>query len=138
MEAGRRIASFLFPNAILAIRGDLGAGKTTFVQGLAQGLQIDAPIQSPTFVYLSAYEGPLPLFHFDLYRMKETVDFLALGFQEYFDSNGICAIEWPEKIESLLPKRTLFLSLSYQPTGRLLSISGTYPEKLIEWFSVCR
>jgi tRNA threonylcarbamoyladenosine biosynthesis protein TsaE len=137
--AGRIIGSALTPHTVLALSGDLGAGKTTFVQGLALGLGHDALIQSPTFIYLNVYEGTiLPLFHFDLYRMKTASDFLGLGFDEYFDKGGVCAIEWPEKIASLLPKSTLYLSFAHHPRGgRTLNLSGAFPEKLIESLSLC-
>ena len=134
-ELGQAVAAHLPPNAILALSGDLGAGKTTFVQGLALGLGIDAPVQSPTFIYLNQYSGSLPLYHFDLYRIKGASDFFALGFEEYFDQGGVCAIEWPERIESLLPERTLFISFSHQPEGRIAAISGVFPDKLLDFLS---
>ncbi len=133
IEIGKRMASLIYPNSILALSGDLGAGKTTLVQGLALGLQITDPIQSPTFVYMNQYSGTIPLFHFDLYRMKNEGDFLGMGFEEYFEAGGICAIEWPEKIPSLLPARTLFLSLSHQNQGRSLTISGAFPHNLLNF-----
>jgi len=107
---GKKLGASLPPGSILALSGDLGAGKTTFVQGLALGLGIDQPITSPTFIYFNQYEGKLPLFHFDLYRMKGPEDFLGLGFEEYFEMQGICAIEWPEKVAELLPPRTIRIS----------------------------
>lgn len=116
---GIRIAKTIEPGTILALFGELGAGKTTFVQGLAQGLGIMEPIQSPTFVTLNQYVGLIPLYHFDLYRLKTASDFLALGFEEYFHKNGICAIEWPERIASLLPEKTLSISFTYTERGRL-------------------
>jgi len=116
------IAPRLKPNTILALSGNLGAGKTTFVQGLAKGLAIDAPILSPTFVYLNLYSGTLPLFHFDLYRLKTPSDFLSLGFEEYFEKGGVCAIEWPERIASLLPPSTLQISFAVHPKGRIAAL----------------
>ena len=121
LEFGKFLASRLSPGSVLALSGDLGSGKTTFVQGLAQGLGIDAPIQSPTFVYFNGYSGTIPLFHFDLYRMKGIDDFLGLGFEEYFDAGGICAIEWAERIVPLLPKRAWHISFSHDGLGRRVS-----------------
>lgn len=122
LSYGRAIGQILKPNTLLALYGDLGAGKTTFVQGLAQGLGILDSIQSPTFVTLHVYEGKIPLYHFDLYRLQEEREFLIQGLDEYFDRQGICAIEWPERISSLLPPRTLSLDLTYAPSqGRLAS-----------------
>lgn len=112
------MAHLLKPNAILALSGDLGSGKTTFVQGLALGLGIEDSVQSPTFVTLNLYEAKVPLFHFDLYRLKSSQDFLSLGFEEYFQREGICAIEWPERIASLLPQETVFISFEYSGEGR--------------------
>ncbi len=115
---GQNFANRLRPNSILALFGDLGAGKTTFVQGLARGLEIDGPVQSPTFVTLNLYEGTLPLFHFDLYRLKDGSDFFHLGFEEYFQKGGVCAIEWPDRIASRLPPETIAISFQYANEGQ--------------------
>ena len=123
LSLGKQMGSLLPPNSLLALQGDLGVGKTTFTQGLAVGLGITAPIQSPTFVYLNVYEGALPLFHFDLYRLKEPSDFLGLGFEEYLNSGGICAIEWPERIKGLLPKDVISIKFKHlKEDKRSLSI----------------
>lgn len=113
VEFGKSMGSQITPGIVLALSGDLGAGKTTFVQGLAQSLGVKDPIQSPTFVYMNSYVGSLPLYHFDLYRMKGEDDFLGLGFDEYFVSDGVCVIEWPERIFRLLPSNTIHLSFSH-------------------------
>jgi len=116
---GKEFALSLAPNAILTLSGNLGSGKTTFVQGLAAGLQIEEPVASPTFVYLNIYQGTLPLFHFDLYRLKTKEDFFALGFQEYLSAGGICAIEWPEKID--FPPGARHLCFTHESRGRVVS-----------------
>lgn len=115
IDLGRRLGAELPPGAILALSGELGAGKTTFVQGLAEGMGIEASVSSPTFVLLNVYDR---LYHFDLYRLKEPADFLALGFDEYFDRGGVCAIEWPERIEGILPAQTRWVHFSYCSEGR--------------------
>ncbi len=120
---GKKLGSQMTPGTILALSGDLGAGKTTFVQGLAQGLGIFDPIQSPTFVYMNAYIGKFPLFHFDLYRLKGKDDFIGLGFDEYFMPTNICVIEWPERIDSLLPEHTQYITFSYLGKSREVIIS---------------
>ncbi len=125
---GQNIAHLLPPNSILALYGDLGAGKTTFVQGLARGLGILDPIQSPTFVTLNLYEGTLPLFHFDLYRLKNGSDFFQLGFEEYFQKGGICAIEWPDRIASHLPQSTISISFQHSDGNQRVA-RITYAEK---------
>lgn len=126
IELGKEIACSLKAGAVLSLSGDLGAGKTTFTQGLALGLGIEDPIQSPTFVYCNQYEGRLPLFHLDLYRMKGEKDFLGLGFEEYLDGQCVCVIEWPERIRSLLPPHALLLSFVYHPEGREVTIEENH------------
>ena len=121
------MAPLLSPNAILALSGELGAGKTTFVQGLAAGLNITETVTSPTFVYLHSYEGKLPLFHFDLYRLTSANDFEALGFSEYFFAGGICAIEWPERIflpDNPVGDTIVRLTFTYREGGRTLKIDS--------------
>ena len=116
---GLRVATSLPKSAVLALTGNLGAGKTTFVQGLGAGLGIQEVIQSPTFILLNVYEG---LAHFDLYRIKSGGDFTALGFDEYF-GKMMCAIEWPEKIQDILPKGHIRIHFEYQGKGRTATVS---------------
>ena len=127
----RHAARLLPQNAILALSGDLGAGKTTFVQGLAAALLITEPVQSPTFTYLNIYQGTCPLYHFDLYRMKTPFDFFALGFEEYLDAPGISAIEWPERLEGFLPMCALSFHFSHEKEGRAVHISSPIDENLV-------
>jgi len=129
---GKQLATKLPPNSVLALFGELGAGKTTFVQGLALGLQIISPIQSPTFNYLNIYQGTLPLHHFDLYRLRNSSDFLALGFEEYFEKEGITVMEWSERILPLLPIKTLSITFSYKNQGRIATIASPFDLNLIE------
>jgi tRNA threonylcarbamoyladenosine biosynthesis protein TsaE len=116
---GKMAASLLQNKTILALSGDLGAGKTTFVQGLAKGLGISEPVQSPTFVLLNIYDK---LAHFDLYRLKKSSEFTGLGFEEYFDREGICVIEWPDRIADILPKGTVYIDFIYQNEGRIAKV----------------
>lgn len=85
--------------------GDLGAGKTTFIKGLAAAVAGCSPedVNSPTYVYLNIYEGPQTVYHFDLYRLRDVDEFLGMGFDEYLFAGGVCCLEWSERIESLLP-----------------------------------
>ena len=122
LNFGKEFAKKLGPGTVLALSGDLGTGKTTFVQGIAMGLEISDPIQSPTFVYCNEYEGVMALAHFDLYRLHGVNDFLNLGFEEYLDPAGVSAIEWPERILSLLPDNAIRINFSYQPQGRKLEV----------------
>lgn len=92
---GQRLAKTLRPGQVLALEGDLGAGKTAFVRGLAAGLGCPGRVSSPTFTIVNEYEGGrLPLFHFDLYRLKSPRELDDLGWEDYVDRGGICAVEW--------------------------------------------
>lgn len=108
------LAPALPPNTLIALYGDLGAGKTTFVQGLVRGLgSKDDLAQSPTFTYMHTYPCLPTLTHFDLYRLVSPDDFLSMGFHESFETGGIVAIEWPERISNLLPPSHLEIRLTH-------------------------
>ncbi|MBS0603681.1 MAG: tRNA (adenosine(37)-N6)-threonylcarbamoyltransferase complex ATPase subunit type 1 TsaE [Verrucomicrobia bacterium] len=117
-ETHRLGASFgreLPPNAIVAFFGDLGAGKTTFIRGLVEGIgSIDTRnVCSPTFNFLNIYQGVIAVYHFDLYRLPRAEEFFAAGFDEYFAAGGVCCIEWAEKLETSLPAEAIAVTLSY-------------------------
>ncbi len=104
---GQAIAGTLRAGDVLALCGDLGAGKTHFVKGLAAGLGITAEVTSPTFTLIHEYPGGrLPLCHFDFYRLESEDDLLRIGFDDYLDADGVLAIEWAEKFPALLPGHT--------------------------------
>jgi tRNA threonylcarbamoyladenosine biosynthesis protein TsaE len=113
IAVGVEIGKSLAANSVLAFAGDLGAGKTTLIKGITAGVTGLSPdeVSSPTFVYLNVYEGRLPLFHFDLYRLDNGESFLAMGFEEFFEAGGICCIEWAERITEWLPAVTRRISL---------------------------
>lgn len=117
---GQSLASTLLPNQVVALHGDLGAGKTFLAASIIASLTKVArrEIASPTFTYMHMYPGTLPLFHFDLYRIPSAAVFLQMGFAEYFDQGGICLIEWPEKIASLLPPDALHVYLHHEGETR--------------------
>lgn len=102
---------------IVALFGPLGAGKTTLVQAMVAGLlgKNAPPVSSPTFVYLNVYENAdqAPIYHFDLYRLKNSREFIACGFEEYLNSGSLCIIEWAERIEDLLPPQAIKLHIDY-------------------------
>lgn len=120
---GSTFAKTLTPGAIVALYGDLGAGKTTLAKGIVEQLT-SVPhhqVQSPTFTYLQMYGETL--YHFDLYRLKNKETFTALGFLDFFETKGICLIEWPDRIAPLLPKSTISLTLSYEgEMGRRIDV----------------
>lgn len=112
--------------SIVCFYGDLGAGKTTFVKGLAQGAANINPdlVSSPTFVYLNIYKGEKTIYHFDLYRLKDADEFLSMGFDEILFDGGICCIEWSERISALLPEDCIKIELMHQDGNkRLIRIS---------------
>ncbi len=100
---GARLAQGLTPGTVIAFTGDLGAGKTAFTRGLAQGLGIDQRVTSPTFTIVNEYEGGrLPLFHFDMYRLESSDELFDIGWEDYLARGGICAVEWSEKVSDAL------------------------------------
>ena len=89
---------------MVALYGDLGAGKTAFVRGIARGLDIRESVTSPTFTIVNEYPGDPALFHFDMYRLKNAEELYGIGWEDYLDRNGICVTEWSERIEEALPE----------------------------------
>lgn len=103
-EAGRRLAESASAGEIYALLGDLGVGKTVFTKGFAEGLGITEPVCSPTFTILQIYEeGRLPLYHFDVYRIEEPEEMEEVGLDEYLFGEGVCLIEWADRIEDMIP-----------------------------------
>ena len=101
-QIGERLAACLIPGNVVAFTGDLGAGKTAFVRGLARGLGITERVTSPTFTIVNEYEGGrLPLFHFDLYRLGGGNELFDIGWEDYLRRGGICAVEWSENADEL-------------------------------------
>lgn len=110
-SVGRALAEILTRGDVVSLTGDLGAGKTTFVQGAADGLGVGEPVLSPTFTLVREYEGRLPVTHMDVYRLDRIQDVLDLGFEELMDRGGILFLEWGDAIESLLPESYLEVEL---------------------------
>ncbi len=109
---GRRFAEELEPGAIVCLHGDLGAGKTYFVKGIARAFGIsEQEVHSPTYTLINEYYGDPVLYHFDCYRMKAPEEALEIGAEEYFYSEGVCVIEWPERIASILPADVFWISI---------------------------
>jgi len=115
-KAARRLLERLPARAVVALYGELGSGKTCFVQGLARALGIRRAVTSPTFTLVNEYPGPRPLFHVDLYRLADAAEAAALGLEEYFEREGVTAIEWAERAEELLPPHTVRVRL--EPAAR--------------------
>ncbi len=125
-ECGREFAHGLKAGDVLALCGEMGAGKTCFVQGLAQGLGVNELVSSPTYLILHEYDGELPLYHMDLYRLKSPAEVLAFGFEEYLSGDGVLAIEWPDTAFSFLPESTCRISFECgaDENKRIIRIDG--------------
>lgn len=110
---GRRLGRLLFPGAVIALVGQLGAGKTRLVRAVAEGLDVVNPdiVTSPTFVLIQEYQARLPIYHFDAYRLNDEREFADLGVHEYFDGAGVCLVEWADKVEGLLPVERLVVRI---------------------------
>jgi tRNA threonylcarbamoyladenosine biosynthesis protein TsaE len=124
---GCRLGSLLFPGAVVALVGPLGAGKTQLVRAIAEGLGVSDSrvVTSPTFVLIQEYQGRLPIYHFDAYRLRTPDEFLDLGVQEYFEGDGVCLIEWADRVESCLPAEHLRITITITgETSRHFQIEG--------------
>ena len=126
VDLGRKLAMLLKAGDIVGLNGELGSGKTTFIKGVAQGLKVKkGTVHSPTFVFMNMYEGTLPLFHFDLYRLERLDQIYGLGYEEFLFGPGVALIEWVERMEHLKPKEYLDIRLSHKsPTERTIEITA--------------
>ena len=122
---GERIAKVLLPGSVIAYRGDLGAGKTAFTRGLARGLGYTEPVTSPTYTIVNEYlGGRLPLFHFDMYRLKSSDDLWDIGWEDYLERGGVCAVEWSENVADAM-ENAIYVKI--EKTGeetRYITIEG--------------
>jgi tRNA threonylcarbamoyladenosine biosynthesis protein TsaE len=123
---GRRLAELLFPGAVVALVGPLGAGKTTLVRSVAVGLGADERVvSSPTFALIHEYPARIPVYHFDTYRLADAESLLALGAEEYFSGDGVCFVEWADRFESVLPAEYLRIELTPHGEFREATITGS-------------
>ena len=122
---GAKIARRLKPGAVVALRGGLGAGKTCLVKGIAQGMGITGTVTSPTYTIICEYEGPVPLYHIDAYRLSGDEDFENTGAGEMTGGTGITVIEWSERLPRSLPPDVITISITISgPQSRLFNIDG--------------
>ena len=127
---GRTLAQALQGGAVVAFTGDLGAGKTAFVSGMAEGLGIEERVTSPTFTIVNEYEGGrLPLFHFDMYRLGSADELFHIGWEDYLARNGVCAVEWSENVDEALDGDTIRVDISRgeDDNTRIITIEGVAP-----------
>ncbi|MCG9966700.1 tRNA (adenosine(37)-N6)-threonylcarbamoyltransferase complex ATPase subunit type 1 TsaE [Pelotomaculum terephthalicicum JT] len=101
---GEKLGALLRAGDVVCLNGDLGAGKTRFAQGVACGMEVAGPVTSPTFTLINEYQGRLPLYHMDFYRLEDALALEDLGYEEYFYGNGATVIEWAERVAELLPE----------------------------------
>ena len=127
VAAGRVLGAQLQAGSILLLEGELGAGKTTLIRGIADALNVSQRVQSPTYAILHEYDGRLPLYHFDLYRIVSTEQLYEIGYLDYVSRDGIIVVEWPDRLGELAAQATHRLQLQYHPDGRLL-ISTDFPD----------
>lgn len=112
IEAGLRFAEELGPGDVVCLHGDLGAGKTHFIKGIAMGFGIPKDsVNSPTFALIHEYPGSLPLYHFDAYRLESEQEARNIGTEEYFYADGISLVEWPEKLGTLIPENAIHITI---------------------------
>jgi len=113
IKLAAKVAKKLKPGDVIGLVGNLGSGKTIFTKGLAQGLKVKNPdhVNSPSFVIVKSYPGKLTLHHFDVYRLNNPIELTDIGFDEYLADNGVCVIEWADKVEELLPSETIWVEL---------------------------
>ncbi|MEA4942708.1 tRNA threonylcarbamoyladenosine biosynthesis protein TsaE [bioreactor metagenome] len=124
---GEALGKRLCPGTVLAFRGDLGMGKTAFTRGLARGLGCTGRVTSPTFTIVNEYEGKIPLFHFDMYRLPDSDALFDIGWEDYLGRGGVCAVEWSERVSDALPEDTVWVTIAGRPENddwRTITVEG--------------
>jgi tRNA threonylcarbamoyladenosine biosynthesis protein TsaE len=134
---GRRLGALLFPGAVVALVGQLGAGKTHLTRAVAEGLGVTNPaaVNSPTFVLIQEYPARLPIYHFDAYRLSGAREFAELGADEYFRGDGVCLVEWADKVAPTLPAEHLRIEIEIVDANRRrfhLTATGLRYEALVD------
>ena len=130
IELAQNFESEKFPNMVICLNGELGSGKTIFTKGFAQAMEITETITSPTFTIIKEYEGDIPLFHMDVYRLdNESSD---IGIEEYFNKGGICIIEWADNIKDFLPKNRLDIKFKVIDENKRCLVINAYGKEYEE------
>ena len=130
-EIGVKIGCQLNPGDVVALVGDLGVGKTCLTQGIARGAGVyqDQTVNSPSYILINEYEGKIPVYHIDLYRLERLEDIIALGLEEYLEGEGVCVIEWADRLGELLPESYIQVSITgedeFTRAIEVVSVSAT-------------
>jgi len=111
IKIGQELGKLLNPGTIIGLIGELGAGKTVFVKGIAKGLNTQEEPNSPTFVIMNKYEGRIPLYHFDLYRISTAEELEGIGYEDFFFGNGVTVVEWSDRVKGMFPEQTIEIEL---------------------------
>jgi len=114
---GEKVGLLLRAGDVICLYGDLGAGKTRFAKGVALGLGVKGPVTSPTFILINEYQGRLPFYHMDVYRLDDPSEMEDLGYEEYFYGDGVTVVEWADKVQELLPEERLDITIKRRPEG---------------------
>ena len=126
-----RIGAQLGPGDVVALIGDLGAGKTCLTQGIVRGVGVDQDqtVNSPSYILINEYEGKIPIYHIDLYRLERLEDIVALGLEDYFGGDGICVIEWGDRMGELLPESHIRVTITAEDEfARAIQVSPISPK----------
>jgi len=135
IELGRRIAEFLRRGDVVGCIGELGAGKTTLIKGIALGLGVKTPIRSPSFIIITEYKGRFPIYHIDLYRLENTHQIRREDILEYLYSDGVALVEWAEKLWHIMPPETIKVMIeNLGEKRRLIKIYSQRFREPAEWF----
>jgi len=110
-KIGEQLGRLLDTGNIICLSGDLGAGKTAFTKGIAKGLGVEDYVTSPTYTIINEYQGRLPLYHFDVYRLNDVEEMYELGYEEYFFGDGVVVLEWADVVRDIIPKERLWITI---------------------------
>ena len=130
IELAQNFESEKFPNMVICLNGELGSGKTVFTKGFAQAMEITDTITSPTFTIIKEYEGDMPLYHMDVYRLDD--DSSDIGIEEYFNRDGVCIIEWADNIKGILPKERLDIKFKVIDENKRCLVINAYGKQYEE------
>ena len=133
IREGEKLGKTLKPGAVIALYGELGAGKTVFTRGLTAGLGTFLNVSSPTFTIVNEYPGDIPLFHFDMYRLESESELFDIGWDDYQDRGGVCVVEWSEKVSGAFPPDTVIVKIetarAEESIGVLSHVVGKNPRQ---------